>query len=146
MEGLFSHFFSADRRGYHEEDMRWFLELANQQDDWCVPHVSDIVIGGTSEQDLIPKDAISMCTFKMYLSRLLGECDRQNEDPARCGPLLLHQYHPRLQVGQALVKKASVGSSGPYIPTFYQESPGHLPPSRQASGDECSNRWPTSTF
>ena len=75
----------------------------------------------------IPKDAISMCTFKMYLSRLLGECDRQNEDPARCGPLLLHQYHPRLQVGQALVKKASVGSSGPYIPTFYQESPAICP-------------------
>ena len=53
MEGLFSHFFSADRPGYHEEDAKWFLELANQQDDWRVPHVSDIVIGGTSEQDLL---------------------------------------------------------------------------------------------
>lgn len=53
MEGLFSHFFSVDRQGYHEEDRRWFLELANQQDDWCVPHVSDVIIGGTTEQDLL---------------------------------------------------------------------------------------------
>ena len=34
MEGLFAHFFSADRRGYHPEDVRWFLELANEQDEW----------------------------------------------------------------------------------------------------------------
>ena len=34
MEGLFAHFFSADRRGYHTEDIHWFLELANEQEDW----------------------------------------------------------------------------------------------------------------
>ena len=67
MEGLFSHFFSADRRGYHEEDMRWFLELANQQDDWCVPHVSDIVIGGTSEQDLV--DELQKSIYEKEKSR-----------------------------------------------------------------------------
>ena len=67
MEGLFSHFFSADRRGYHEEDMRWFLELANQQDDWCVPHVSDIVIGGTSEQDLL--DELQKSIYEKEKSR-----------------------------------------------------------------------------
>ena len=69
----------------------------------------------------VPKGAISMCTFKMYLSRLLGECDRQHEDPVRCGPLLLHQYLPRLQVGQILTNKPSLGEPGPYMPTFYQE-------------------------
>ena len=53
MEGLFSHFFSPHRPGYHQEDVEWFLELANQQDDWCVPNVSEDVIGGTSEQDLL---------------------------------------------------------------------------------------------
>ena len=68
-----------------------------------------------------------MCTFKMYLSRVLGECDRQNEDPARCGPLLLHQYNPRLLVGQTLAKKTSLGDPGPYIPTFYQECPAICP-------------------
>ena len=68
-----------------------------------------------------------MCTFKMYLSRLLGECDRQNEDPIRCGPLLLHQFHPRLQVGQILAGNASLGNPGPYIPTFYQECPAISP-------------------
>ena len=68
-----------------------------------------------------------MCTFKMYLSRLLGECDRQHEDPSRCGPLLLHQYHPRLQVGEVLLKKALLGNTGPYIPTFYQECPSICP-------------------
>lgn len=34
MEGLFAHFFSAERRGYHSEDVHWFLELANEQVEW----------------------------------------------------------------------------------------------------------------
>ena len=34
MEGLFAHFFSADRQGYHPEDIDWFLELANEQHEW----------------------------------------------------------------------------------------------------------------
>ena len=53
MEGLFSHFFSADRPGYHHEDREWFLQLANQQEDWCLPNVTDQVIGGTPDQDLL---------------------------------------------------------------------------------------------
>ena len=53
MEGLFSHFFSPHRPDYHREDREWFLELANQQDDWCVPNACEEVIGGTSEQDLL---------------------------------------------------------------------------------------------
>ena len=53
MEGLFAHFFSPHRPGYHHKDMEWFLELANQQEDWCVPSVSEDVIVGTSEQDLL---------------------------------------------------------------------------------------------
>ena len=34
MEGLFAHFFSPYRRGYHAEDVQWFLELANKQEHW----------------------------------------------------------------------------------------------------------------
>ena len=63
----------------------------------------------------------------MYLSRLLGECDSKNEDPAMCGPLLLHQFHPRLQVGQMLMSRGALGDPGPYIPTFYQECPAISP-------------------
>ena len=61
-----------------------------------------------------------MCTFKLYLSRILGECDYHNEDVIKFGPLLLHQCKPRLLVGQVLMKKP-LGEPGPYIPTFYQE-------------------------
>lgn len=53
MEGLFAHFFSSHRPAYHKEDMEWFLELANQQEDWCVPNFVGEVIGGTSELDLL---------------------------------------------------------------------------------------------
>ena len=34
MEGFFAHFFSPYREGYHTEDVQWFLELANQQEQW----------------------------------------------------------------------------------------------------------------
>ena len=34
LEGLFAHFFSPDRPGYHTEDVQWFLELANKQEQW----------------------------------------------------------------------------------------------------------------
>ena len=33
--------------------MEWFLELANQQEDWCVPNLVEDVIGGTSELNLL---------------------------------------------------------------------------------------------
>ena len=62
-----------------------------------------------------------MCTFKLYLSRILGECDRHHEDVTRTGPLLLHQPKPRLLVGQVLMNKSKLEKPGPYIPTFYQE-------------------------
>ena len=53
MEGLFAHFFSSHRPAYHKEDIEWFLELANQQEDWCVVDATQEVIGGTSDQDLL---------------------------------------------------------------------------------------------
>ncbi len=34
LEGLFSHFFSPERRHYHSDDIRWFLELANCHLEW----------------------------------------------------------------------------------------------------------------
>lgn len=34
VEGFFAHFFSPYRRGYHTEDIQWFLEFANKQEQW----------------------------------------------------------------------------------------------------------------
>ena len=34
VEGFFAHFFSSYRHGYHTEDIQWFLELANKQEQW----------------------------------------------------------------------------------------------------------------
>ena len=34
MEGFFAHFFSPYRWGYHTEDVKWFLELINEQEQW----------------------------------------------------------------------------------------------------------------
>ena len=62
-----------------------------------------------------------MCIFKLYLSRLLGECENHDQNIAESGPLILHQHLPRLQVGLTLLKKPNLGEPGPYIPTFYQE-------------------------
>ena len=35
IEGLLAHFFSQDRPSYSSDDAVWFLELANQQTQWC---------------------------------------------------------------------------------------------------------------
>ena len=35
IEGLLAHFFPPDRSSYSLEDALWFLELANQQTQWC---------------------------------------------------------------------------------------------------------------
>ena len=68
-----------------------------------------------------------MCVFKLYLSRLLGQCDHHNEDSFQCGPLALYKYQPRFQVGKMLMKDPNLGEPAPYIPTFYQECPSIKP-------------------
>ena len=40
LEQLFSHFFSADRPDYNSDDVQWFLELANSQNQWSTMKVS----------------------------------------------------------------------------------------------------------
>lgn len=35
VEGLMSHFFHPDRPSYALQDVLWFLELVNQQEQWC---------------------------------------------------------------------------------------------------------------
>ena len=57
MEGLFAHFFSADRQDYHSEDIDWFLELANEQDEWRANlYEADAdVISGDLSDDILTK-------------------------------------------------------------------------------------------
>ena len=57
MEGLFAHFFSAERRSYHSEDIHWFLELANAQDEWKanVFEADADVVSGDLSDDILTK-------------------------------------------------------------------------------------------
>ena len=75
MEGLFAFFFSNYRTTFNEEDCRFFLELANQQDSFCLPsaHVRRV---SKSVADALHSCA-SMSIFKLYLSRILGESQHE---------------------------------------------------------------------
>ena len=61
---------------------------------------------------------MSICRFKMYLSRLLGEYQKGTEDE-RCNPLMLHDS-VRQVVGSIIMSKHDLGDPASYIPTFYQ--------------------------
>ena len=53
MEGLFAHYFSSQRRGYHYEDVRWFLQLANEQEQWGANPLEHSVVVGSLSEDLL---------------------------------------------------------------------------------------------
>ena len=62
-----------------------------------------------------------MSIFKLYLGRILGSCDQQDESALLSGPLQLYDHKPRSQIGSVLMAASDLGSPAPYIPTFYQE-------------------------
>ena len=116
MEGLFAHFFSPYRCGYHTEDVLWFLEYANKQKQW------------TANSTLqLPQGTVSISVFKLYLGRILGSCDKHAEAAALSGPLLLYHHQPRSQVGSVLMATPDLGLPAPYIPTFYHKCPSITP-------------------
>ena len=53
MEGLFAHFFSPYRRGYDTEDVQWFLELANEQEQWGANPLERSVVVSSLSDDLL---------------------------------------------------------------------------------------------
>ena len=53
MEGLFAHFFSPYRRGYDTEDVQWFLELANEQEQWGANPLEHSVVVSSLSDDLL---------------------------------------------------------------------------------------------
>ena len=118
LEGFFAHFFSSYRRGYHREDVQWFLELANKQEHWGANH---------AQYQLPNQESIGICVFKLYLGHILGSCDQRDEVAALSGPLQLYHHTPRSQVGHVLIATPSLGSPAPYIPTFYQENSSITP-------------------
>ena len=62
-----------------------------------------------------------MSVFKLYLGRILGSCDEQDDLAPLSGPLMLYHHKPRSQIGSVLMAASDLGSPAPYIPTFYQE-------------------------
>ena len=65
-----------------------------------------------------------MNIFKLYLGRILGQCNQRSDTEAmKSGPLLLY-YHPtRTVIGNVLSASPDLGPPGPYIPKFYQNCP-----------------------
>ena len=118
LEGFFAHFFSSYRRGYHREDVQWFLELANKQKHWGANH---------AQYQLPNQESIGICVFKLYLGRILGSRDERDEVAVHSGPLQLYHHKSRSQVGCVLMATPDLGSPAAYIPTFYQESSSITP-------------------
>ena len=128
------------RTNYHSEDRDWFLKLANAQQEWRASDqlLNEVVISSSYSGDLvsamesslkrtryrphimadIPSGCVSMFVFKMYLSRILGVCEQQEQqtlsdevstqstDLSYSGPLLM--YQPDVSVGVALIHKMGV--------------------------------------
>lgn len=57
LEGLFTHFFSAERQRHHHDDIKWFLELSNEQNDWEPTLCGEAagVLAGSLDEDLVLK-------------------------------------------------------------------------------------------
>ena len=129
MEGLFAHFFSPYRRGYHTKDVQWFLELANKQEHWKTNPLKcdqSVKVEHTCSSQIpqLPQEAISMSVFKLYLGHILGSCEQcVDKVAALSGPLQLYHHQPRSQVGCTLMATPHLGLPAPYIPTFYLRCP-----------------------
>jgi hypothetical protein len=59
--------------------------------------------------------SITLSVFKMYLSQILGKCNKN--DPLN--PLALHENFPRNEVGKVIMRMPDLGEPTHYIPTFY---------------------------
>ena len=83
--------------------------------------------------------AISLHMFKLYLARILGTCPKDYSlEATKSGPLKLYQHEPRTALGRVLTSAPDLGSPGPYIPVFYQESPPIEPgPGSDVSACTC---------
>jgi hypothetical protein len=55
---LFAYFFSPNRHSYANEDVLWFLKLANQQEKWC--HMDKQASGGVQDVCRVDPDEASV--------------------------------------------------------------------------------------
>lgn len=88
-EGLLGHFFSEHHTSYHQDDVWWFLDIANQQSQWQATFLMNEVIEVEYSVDLLSKldfnpecmsvDSsvqsiqcrVPLPVFKFYLYRIL---------------------------------------------------------------------------
>ena len=63
-----------------------------------------------------------MNVFKLYLGRILGQCNQRSDTEAmKSGPLLLYHHSTRTEIGNVLSTSPDLGPPGPFIPKFYRE-------------------------
>ena len=141
-EGLLAHFFCAERRSYHLDDVKWFLELTNEQVH--MPHMhsspSDSWTDGDFEMNVSEKvqsHVLHVCYYtahntlqapkgalcapqihKFYLEQVLTKT-KSTQDAFN--PLPVYNHNVRLLVGNILCTTPGLGSPGPYIPNCYQD-------------------------
>jgi len=124
VEGLLEHCFSEYRKEYHPEDIRWFLELVNQQ-LWDEIYPTDSTIKSQicdllkceSFTEHFPSGCISLNVFKFYLSRILSKSKAVS---SRLSVVVPWNNETRLEIGRVLVAaKPSYDPPGSYVPPFY---------------------------
>jgi len=124
VEGLLDHCFSEYRKEYHPEDIRWFLELVNQQLwDEIYPTGSTIkrqicdLLKFERFTEHFPSGCISLNVFKFYLSRILSKSKAVS---SRLSVVVPWNNETRLEIGRVLVAaKPSYDPPGSYVPPFY---------------------------
>ncbi len=86
IEGLFAFTFSKHCASFPEEDCRYFLEVANQQNSYCTQ-------GKATAQAEDPHHCsfTAINVFKLYLSRILGEAIAERQVQC-CTLKLLYLY------------------------------------------------------
>ena len=73
MERIFNHFFPVNSTCCNPEDCRWFLSYANSQKQWLPLAAETELTRELSRNDCSVDLQMSIHTFKLYLSRMLGE-------------------------------------------------------------------------
>ena len=71
VEGLLAHFFSPDRSSYSPKDVLWFLELANQQIQWCSKVYINQVEENVVEESPTKTSVSCFCCCKWHSTQLL---------------------------------------------------------------------------
>ena len=67
----------------------------------------------------VPGGTVSLNLFKLYLGRMLGQCDQGSDNDSDA--LLFYNQSTRIEIGNVLSASPDLGKPGPYIPEFYRD-------------------------